>query len=458
MATITAFIRESTKRPKEVNIRFRIRDGRAIQLFFVSDITVKPEIWDPKKEGIKAKAIIPAADRAAIETAIRETKNQLSKLYSGLQDKEAATSSWLKEAMERAQNPEKYEAKPRTFVEQYDYFIDTRDISDIRKRAYRVMSRDLRRYELYKRNITGPRNFALTFDGVTADTLRDFDKFLQTEHEYFKRDEETGQFVCDPIYKPIYDAVPESRTPEPRGQNTRSEIFSRIRTFYYWAIDNGLTNNNPFRHFKIKAQIYGDPYYLFTEEIEQLYRTDLSHRRALAVQRDIFVFQSYIGCRVGDLIKLTKNSVINGAVEYIAHKTKEGRPKTTRVPLSPTAAEVVERYKDTPGPALLPFISAQKYNKAIKDIFTIAGITRPVTILNPTTREPEIKPLNEIASSHLARRNCAGNLYRSGLQKEVICAITGHSENSRAFTRYIGVDEEMKKAAIMQVFGASPSK
>lgn len=458
MATITAFIRVSTKKAKQANVRFRLRDGRAVSLVYASKIQVKPDFWDAKKEGIKAKAMMMPDERAAIETAIRETKNLISKLYAAQEDKAAATSSWLRDAIDRAQHPEKYEEKPRSFIEQYAYFIECRDISEIRKRAYRVMTRDLQRYELYRRHITGPRDFTLTFDGVTADTLRDFDKFLQKEHEFFTKDEETGAIVCAPEYKPIYDAVPECRTPEQRGQNTRSEIFSRIRTFYNWAIDNGLTNNNPFLHFKIRAQIYGDPYYLFTEEIEKLYNTDLSKRPALAIQRDIFVFQSNIGCRVGDLYSLTKNSIIDGAVEYIPHKTKEGRPTTTRVPLTPTAAEIIERYKDNPGPELLPFISSQKYNKAIKEFFKLAGLTRPVTILNPTTRESEIKPLDEIASSHLARRNFAGNNYRSGIQKEVICAMTGHSPNSRAFNRYYKVDEKMKTDAILKVFGSIGSK
>lgn len=52
----------------------------------------------------------------------------------------------------------------------------------------------------------------------------------------------------------------------------------------------------------------------------------------LAVQRDIFVFQCLIGCRVGDLYKMTKANVINGGIEYIPRKTKDGRPVTVRVP------------------------------------------------------------------------------------------------------------------------------
>lgn len=65
----------------------------------------------------------------------------------------------------------------------------------------------------------------------------------------------------------------------------------------------------------------------------------------LAIQRDIFVFQCLVGCRVGDLIKMTKNCVINGGIEYIPRKTKEGRPLTVRVALNEIALEIVQRYK-----------------------------------------------------------------------------------------------------------------
>ena len=49
MATVTAFIRVSTKKTKEANVRFRLRDGRAVQLLYASDLTVNPDYWNQKK-------------------------------------------------------------------------------------------------------------------------------------------------------------------------------------------------------------------------------------------------------------------------------------------------------------------------------------------------------------------------------------------------------------------------
>lgn len=95
-----------------------------------------------------------------------------------------------------------------------------------------------------------------------------------------------------------------------------------------------------------------------------MYNTDFSFDPALEKQRDVFVFQSLVGCRISDLYAMTRRSIINGAVEYIPRKTKDGRPVVVRVPLLKDALEILDRYKDLPGDAILPLISQQKYNVA----------------------------------------------------------------------------------------------
>ena len=60
MATVTAFIRTTKKKADKVNIRFRLRDGRNMQLFHKSEIEIDPAVWDNKKQEIKAKVIFDA--------------------------------------------------------------------------------------------------------------------------------------------------------------------------------------------------------------------------------------------------------------------------------------------------------------------------------------------------------------------------------------------------------------
>ena len=147
---------------------------------------------------------------------------------------------------------------------------------------------------------------------------------------------------------------------------------------------------------------------------------------------------------MGDLLQLKRDKVVNGAIEYIPRKPKEGRPVTVRVPLNDTARAIIEKYRDSERQSLLPFISSQKYNESIKRAFLAAGLKRPVQVLNAVTREPEMKPLYSVASSHMARRTFIGNLYKKVKDPNLIAQLSGHVEGSAAFARYRDIDEEMK--------------
>lgn len=353
--------------------------------------------------------------------------------------------SWLADLMHDYNFPRVQES--RAVLDQMERFINVRYSSRSNILHGRAVWRAFKRFLIFKGY--GP---GMEIDKVTDDTLREFMDYLRNEHTYFQvdtDDEGNRQVVfLNGRFKKAFQAVPESRLPVERGQNAINKFLEHLRSFYLWAIENELVTTTPFRKFTIPQAIYGTPYYITVEERNQLFHHDFSGTPGLAVQRDIFVFQCVIGCRVSDLRNLTKESVINGAVEYIPRKTKDGHPVTVRVPLNAVAREILERYKDTPGDKLLPCISDQNYNYAIKEVFTLAGLTRPVTILNPTTRQEEKRPLNEVASSHLARRCFIGNLYKQVKDPNLIGKLSGHTEGSKAFARYRDIDEDMRKELV----------
>lgn len=432
MATITAFIRTS-KKSKEVNIRFRLRDGRSLQLFHTSEHIINSDLWSDEKQSIKAKVLYNEVKRTEFNKSVNERKNLIADIYSKNVGKDNLTSEWLDIEIDKRLHPDKYGVgeNQQTFFETFEEFLENRKLSQVRKNNFRVIIRALKRFELYK-TIRNLRAFELTLEAINVDTLHDIDKFLRNEHTFFNE------------YPQIYEKVPETRTPQPRGQNTINDVFTKIRTFFLWAIDRGLTNNNPFKTFSIEECVYGTPIYITIEERNRLYKTNLKRHPKLTIQKDIFVFQCVIGCRVGDLYKMTRHNIIDGAIEYVAGKTKDNRPKTIRVPLNQIAQEILDKYKDC-DEKLFPFISEQKYNVAIKRIFLAARLKRPVTIINPQTREAEIKPLYTIASSHLARRTFVGNLYKQVKDPNLVGSLSGHKEGSKAFARYRDIDEDMKK-------------
>jgi integrase len=437
MATVQAFIRTSTKKTNSVNVRFRLRDGRTIQLFHKSELTINPDLWDEKKQSVKAKVIYPELERKIFNDAINQRKTLISDLYCPQPTKAELSSEWLELEIDKALNPAKYfipvvEEKQQTFFEAFDEFLAKRKISDVRKNNFKVIKRALQRYEVYK--VVKHNPVTLNFNTITSDTLRDIEDFMRNEHQIFKD------------FPQIYKQFPEKRTPQKRGQNTINDIFTKLRTLYLWAIEVDKTKNNPFKGYSVEESVYGTPFYITIDERNILYKADLAKRPPLAVQRDIFVFQCLIGCRVSDLYKMTKDNVMNGAIEYIPRKTKEGRPITVRVPLNAIALEILSKYPDET--KLFPFISEQKYNDAIKAMFGLAGLTRMVTIINPTTREEEKQPLNKIASSHLARRCFVGNLYKQVKDPNLVGSLSGHKDGSKAFARYREIDEDMKKELV----------
>lgn len=443
---ISFIVKKTAKRydiESQGTIYVRLRDGRTVDMTAPTRLAINPNLWDDKAEEVKSKVVCSDDLRSEINNGVRNLKSFIEKDYRNV-SKDDLPKTWLKDALDKYYNPDKYktpeqiaeENKP-TFEQLLDEFLSKYKASEVRKKNFRVVKRAMLRYELYVRSVRrGQKSFRLDVNEITAGTLHDMWDFFENEHKYFE------------LYPAIYEQVPEKRTPKPRGKNTLIDCFGRIRTFFNWCYDNKKTKNRPFDEFKLEECTYGTPVYITLEERDKLYEKDLSEHPQVEIQRDIFVFQSLIGCRIGDLYRMTGDNVINGAIEYIPRKTKEGNPVTVRVPLNDKAKAILKKYKDHSGDKLLPFISEQKYNDAIKRAFKLAEINRVVTILDPLTNEEVKKPLYEVVSSHMARRTFIGNIYKRVKDPNLVGALSGHKEGSKAFARYREIDEDMKKELV----------
>jgi integrase len=333
-------------------------------------------------------------------------------------------------------------AAAKTFFDQMEDYLQKYKLSDVREKNFRVLIRALKRYELFVQLTDRNRKcFKLDIETIDKDVIEDFESFLRNEHTLLQEYPDIFK-----LFPANTDTKRKSPAPKPRGDNTICALFNKLRAFFNWCNKQKLTQNRPFLTYDgITTEKYGTPYYLTLEERNRIADFDLSNHPQLAIQRDVFIFQCLIGCRVSDLLKMTRESVINDAVEYIPHKVISERPLTVRVPLNDRAKALIKKYKgmDKQG-MLFPFISEQKYNKDIKKIFTLCEVNRLVTIQNPTTGGEEKRPLNEIASSHLARRTFVGNLYKHVKDPNLVGSLSGHAEGSKAFARYRDIDEEMK--------------
>lgn len=462
MATVKAFIRTSSKKKESsATVRFRLSDGKTAQLYYKSDITVNPDCWDAKKECIKTKILFNRIERINIARSIVEVKDLMLNLYERIPNKKKITSEEFEILIDQSLHPEKYnlveeEIEEKDFFDQYTTFMQVKEYFGTEKKNYSTLMRLLRRFELYI-SVKKRKKYELQFDSLDVEIVRELEYFIRNEYLYIDK----------PVYKIIYEELPEKRMPKLRGRNTVLKIMNRFRTFVKWAIAEKLLTNDPFIGYEMKSPRYGTPYYISIEERTLLATTNLSEawdnlpedkRKTikksllpqLEIQRDIFIFHCMVGCRVGDLVNFTPSNIINGHLSYIARKTRKERVESIEVPLNQTAMGIVAKYWESQKNTnkLLPFISPQKYNDCIKMIFLLCGLTRNVTIWNSTIGREEQHPLNEIASSHLARRTFIGNLYKKVQDPNMIGKLSGHVEGSRAFARYRTIDDDMKKSLV----------
>lgn len=374
-------------------------------------------------------------EQVKLRNLLMEAKNRLSEIDNAvgraadklMMEKDAPPKGWLQSVIDGCSDdggtdePSAAEERHTSRVlllEAYNNYLtsDNLKLTEGTLKHYRTILNTLERYEEDKK-------LRLYLDDITPDTLHDLSKFIKDE------------------------------VPGKRSDNYIITLMRKFRTFIRWA--NGLskswpidplTRNNPFDRYSIGTEQYGTPFYITIEERNRLAAAQLPPR--LSIQRDIFVFQCLIGCRVGDLWAMTKDNVINGAIEYIPRKTIEDRPLTVRVPLNRQAQAIIERYKDNGDPRLFPFVAQQQYNEDIKEMLKLAGITRIVTILDPLTRKEVKKPINEVASSHMARRTFIGNLYKQVKDPNLVGKLSGHVEGSKAFARYRDIDEDIAKELV----------
>lgn len=429
----------------ELLLRLRLGkiDQRAKTGLWVFTKHVREEKYISSKKRNSKRLVIDIPRLRNLETRhTQEVQKRLKELLryvdAQLYEKpfQKITVGWLTLTVKSFWDKDKPIKDPRqdSIFDYFDKFLSHKTVTEGTRRHYAVIIRMLRRFEMYKQ-ILDPE-YKLRFSGIDVKFLQELEYFIINENKLLKK--------C-PF---IIHAIPESRMPGQRGRNTVNGYLKKIKSFVLWAKGEDLMTSNPFRRFKITRDVYGTPYYISLEERHQIEQADLSSRPQLAIQRDIFVFHCCLGCRVGDLKRLTTANLINGEIHYIAQKTKAGNPKTIKIPLNETAMAIVEKYADPNRESLLPFISDQNYNYAIKEIFTLAGITRNVVVRNSVTGEQEIRPINEIASSHMARRTFVGNLFKKFKDQSLISELSGHVSNSREFARYREIDSEIKREMV----------
>ena len=456
MATI--YLKLSRRVQQDTNmseIIIRLRNGKDYDILAKSGLFITVDNINNEDLVVNRRKVGNDVEyHEAVQEKLEELKRHILNSVNG-KDKELITKEWLTDLIDRFVHPEKYKTieekeQGKSFFELFDEFLADKSFSNDRKRGMQVLKRDVWRYMKFQQEVCKRQDFTFNVNDVTKDDIDDFRDYLENEKTLMARHKRLFKQMIDEQPNGIRNGHSDI---EVRGLNTIVTLMKKLRSFFSWCYEKGKTKNRPFDGVKIGSEKYGTPYYISTSERDQIANTQMPTRH-LETQRDIFVFHCFVGCRVSDLIKLTKDNITDGVLIYTPHKTKDDGEQAVqaRVPLHPKAIELINKYegKDKKG-RLFPFISAIKYNVAIKEIFTLAGITRKVEIRNAKTGEMELRPISELASSHIARRTFVGNAYKQEADPNIIGKMSGHVEGSKAFARYRDIDDETLKDVISKI-------
>lgn len=397
-------------------VRVRFTAGRGVDFQTMTRLFVPVLHWDAKAGRLLFSTRFMSAEVADMQKA-NQKLDELTQviLRTYMQDPSQALSvEWLQACVENYHHPQGvFEHIP--VADLFPRYVESVSLSDGTQRHYKVVQGMLERM---------PRK--IYADQMTADDIDAFQRFLRVE---------------------VVERNGKRKLIE-RSRNTISSKLKKLRAVCLWAYRRKIMPNNPFDGYSVPGEVYGSVVALTIEERDKVAAAE-NLSPALAVQRDIFVFQCHVGCRISDLYALTHESVTpDGFIEYVARKTKRTKQISVRVPLDEVALQIVERYREADPVRLFPFISTDKYNDSIKKVLRQAGVDRQVLLYDSAHDTHVHKRLCDIAASHLARRTFSCNMFKATLSERITASMTGHAANSRAFARYSSVDDDMKRAAI----------
>ena len=368
-----------------------VMDGRRIELS--TSILVDVDNWDKTRQEI-----------AGSSHEVRILNNRLLKFVSGIYD--------IYNQLEAGRDDfDIYTIKEKiTGTSSKDYFIELFEsvIDSIEKKLGKGYSKGTLKY--YKTSLTRLKDFVKEF--------------------YFRKDIEIKK--VDFTFLSAFDIYLKSK--HNIGTNTVWGYHRHVKKVLNDAVSMGLIVRNPYENFKVKR---GDANrdFLTLNEIKKIEKKRIQIDR-LAIVRDVFVFACYTGLSYSDIAKLSYHHIHKGddGEDWIIidrNKTKN----RCRIPLLPNALKILRKYKEyawneSQG-LLLPVRSNQKMNAYLKELATICGIKKNL-------------------SMHVARHSFATSVTLSnGIPIETVSKMLGHNSlrTTQVYARIVDkkISDDMKK-------------
>ena len=296
----------------------------------------------------------------------------------------------------------------------------------------------------------------LVITGRPTMSVSEFTTDMVLEFRQFVYDE----FLYVPLYPDLYPRGSGHHWPRKRLRDTTVVHDLKLLQAFFAELENAdEIRRSPFRKLSMEKRriimhtMYDAPVFLRAEELKVVMATDVPSDLQWA--KDLFLLNCAIGCRIGDLLRLTMDKVAVSEegipyVHYIPSKTARLQNCNVEVqtPLIVPALEIIKRTG-------LHFMDhnhhygKQRYNKALRRLLQYCGITRQVSIFCPETGDNAYRPLCDVATSKLARKTHIDmlnkvqiNYYAAGL----------HRAGSDAVFRYTNLELKDRYRLIKAAF------
>lgn len=222
------------------------------------------------------------------------------------------------------------------------------------------------------------------------------------------------------------------------SQNSIGNVTKNLKTLLALAYKEGYHQNRSYEGFKARSEST-TAVYLTLDDLDKLYRLDLSNRKALDRTRDLFLVGCYTGLRFSDWNKVLPENLkeINGQMVLKVRPTKTDMP--VAIPVRSNLATILSKY----GGQLPAPVSNQKTNFDLKEIMKLAGIDESITISRTIggIRSNEVLYKSELVSTHTARRTFATLAILGGVADRLVMKMTGHKSEA-SFRRYLRMEAE----------------
>ena len=441
------------KKSGTIRLRFRLRDGRKIELYHKSGIEANVSALDrltitgEKKKGVTTLSKKFLDDIAEEKRLMRLAYEKMKS--SGLD----LNSSTFEEIIAEMKDPllQIRLCQPSIIVRFRQYADEALRDHILGKRRHDhiiVVSDKLERF--------------LTIKGQSKISTREFTESLLMEFRNFIFDE--YKYVCR--YKRLYRNVSAHNKPQKRlCLNTVTSQMKMLQSFFTELESSDEILKSPFRRLSkgrkkaVMKTRYDDPVFLRSDEFQSILSANVPP--TLQVTRDAFLLQCALGCRISDFARLNLQSISVSCdgipyIHYIPRKTADAQTDNREVetPLIRFAFDIIMR-SNFVFPILKNIYGPTGFNHKIKELLQFCKISREVAVYNEDNKQNDYLPLYKVGSSKLARKTHVDmmnkvqiNLYAAGL----------HKEGSAAVHRYTNMELRDRFTLMNAAFGQKPYK